>query len=200
VLISSGTLIAACALGKEALGGALYYLVHTTLAVASLFLVAHAIADQRGPRADSFGNGPPLLQPTLLGVVFLVAAVAAAGLPPLSGFVGKVLMLQGSGHAPLAAWFWAAVLGSGLLATFALARAGGSVFWKTRGEVVGSPLPAGDRTALAVLAIAGTFWVVGAGGAARFSAAAAQQLSQPKIYIDAVLRHVPVPPQARRAP
>ena len=200
VLISSGTLIAACALGKEALGGALYYLVHTTLAVASLFLVAHAIADQRGPRADSFGNGPPLLQPTLLGVVFLVAAVAAAGLPPLSGFVGKVLMLQGSGLSPLAAWFWAAVLGSGLLATFALARAGGSVFWKTRGEVVGSPLPAGDRTALAVLAIAGTFWVVGAGGAARFSAAAAQQLSQPKIYIDAVLRHVPVPPQARRAP
>ena len=137
VLISSGTLIAACTLGREALGGALYYLVHTTLTVAALFLVAHAIADQRGLRADRFGNGPQLLQPALLGIVFLVAAVAAAGLPPLSGFIGKVLMLQGSANAPLAAWFWASVLGSGLIATFALARAGGSVFWKTRGEVVG---------------------------------------------------------------
>ncbi len=33
--------------------------------------------------------------------------------------------------------FWAAVLGSGLLATFALARAGGSLFWKTHGAAVG---------------------------------------------------------------
>jgi multicomponent K+:H+ antiporter subunit D len=198
VLISSGTLIAACTLGRDALGGALYYLVHTTLAVASLFLVAHAIASQRGLRGDRFGNGPQLLQPALLGIVFLVAAVAAAGLPPLSGFVGKVLMLQGSANAPLAAWFWASVLGSGLIATFALARAGGSVFWKTRGEVVGSPLPGGDRIALVVLTVAGLIWVVGAGSASRFTAATAQQLAQPGLYSDAVLRHTPVPPHAAR--
>ena len=201
VLISSGTLIAACTLGGEALGGALYYLVHTTLAVASLFLVAHAIADQRGLRADRFGNGPQLLQPTLLGVVFIVAAVAATGLPPLSGFIGKVLMLQGSVNAPLAAWFWAAVLGSGLIATFTLARAGGSVLWKTRGEAVGSPLPGGDRVALTVLAVAGTIWMVGAGSAARFTAATARQLTQPAVYVDAVLGQLPVPPHAaRRSP
>lgn len=198
VLISSGTLIAACTLGGDALGGALYYLVHTTLAVASLFLVAHAIANQRGLRGDRFGNGPQLLQPALLGIAFLVAAVAATGLPPLSGFIGKVLMLQASANAPLAAWFWASVLGSGLIATFALARAGGSVFWKTRGEVVGSPLPGGDRIALVVLAVAGMIWVVGAGSAARFTAATAQQLAQPGLYSDAVLRHAPVPPHAAR--
>jgi multicomponent K+:H+ antiporter subunit D len=200
VLISSGTLIAASTLGQAALGGALYYLVHTTLAVASLFLIAHAVADQRGPRTDRFGNGPPLAQPVLLGGLYLIGAIAAAGLPPLSGFIGKVLMLQGSGQAPLAAWFWAGVLGSGLLATFALARAGGSVFWKTHGAATGLPMPVGDRTALAVLAVAGIFWIVGAGSAARYAAAAAQQLSQPRIYIDAVLRYVPVPPNAGSAP
>ncbi len=200
VLISSGMLIAGCTLGKESLGGTLYYLVHTTLTVASLFLVVHAIAGQRGLRADRFGNGPQLLQPALLGVLFLAGAVAAAGLPPFSGFIGKVLMLRGAGHAPLAAWFWASVLGSGLLATFSLARAGASVFWKTRGEAVGSSLTGGDRTALAVLVAAGTFWMVGADTAVRFTAATAQQLAQPRIYVDAVLRHAPVPPQAGRTP
>lgn len=200
VLISSGTLIAASTLGPAALGGALYYLVHTTLTVASLFLIAHSIADQRGPRADRFGSGPPVTQPVLLGLVFLISAVGAAGLPPLSGFIGKVLMLQGAGTAPIAAWFWACVLGSGLLATFVLARAGGSLFWKTHGTAVGSPMHVGDRTALAVLAVAGLFWIVGAGSAAQFTTATAQQLSQPRIYSDAVLRYAPVPSRARLAP
>jgi multicomponent K+:H+ antiporter subunit D len=200
VLISSGTLIAAAMLGTAALGGALYYLVHTTLAVASLFLIVHAIAEQRGARADRFGNGPPLAQPTLLGMLFLVGAIAAAGLPPLSGFIGKVLMLQGSGQAPFAGWFWTAVLGSGLLATFALARAGSSVFWKTHGAATGSSMAMGDRAGVAVLAVAGTLLIVCAGGAARYSMATAQQLAQPRLYAGAVMGQAPVSPQERSAP
>ena len=199
VPISSGTLIVASTLGPVALGGALYYLVHTTLTVAALFLIAHAIADQRGPRADRLGSGPPLAQPTLLGLLFLLAAAGAAGLPPMSGFIGKVLMLQGSGGAPFATWFWAGVLGSGLLATFALARAGGSIFWKTHGVAIGVPMPSGDRIGLAVLAAAGLLWLVGANGAAQYTTATAQQLAQPQSYIDAVLRQAPVTSPARSA-
>jgi len=200
VLISSGTLIAAAMLGVAALGGALYYLVHTTLALASLFLIVHAIADQRGPRADRFGNGPPLAQPTLLGMLFLIGAGAAAGLPPLSGFIGKVLMLQGSGQAPHVAWFWAAVLGSGLLATFTLARAGSSVFWKTHGTATGAPMALGDRAGVAVLAVAGAFLIVFAGDAANYSMAAAQQLAQPRLYAGAVLGQAPVSTRGGSAP
>ena len=200
VLISSGTLIAASMLGVAALSGALYYLVHTTLTIAALFLAAHAIAEQRGTRADRFGSGPPLAQPMLLGLMFLVGAAGAAGLPPLSGFIGKVLMLQGAGQAPLAPWFWASVLGSGLLATFALARAGGSVFWKTHGTVVGVSMPAGDRTGLVILGVAVLIWIIGAGSATRFTQATAQQLMAPRGYIDAVLGQAPVPPPARTAP
>ena len=196
VVISSGMLVAASTLGPAALGGALYYLVHTTLTVAALFLVAHAIAEQRGQRADRFGSGPPVSQPALLGLLFLMGGVGAAGLPPLSGFIGKVLMLQASGHAPFAAWFWVSVLGSGLLATFAFARAGGSLFWKTHGVAIGSPMHAGDRAALAMLTAAGLFWLVGAGNATQYTAATAQQLAQPRLYSDAVLQHAPVPPAA----
>jgi multicomponent K+:H+ antiporter subunit D len=200
VLISSGMLIATSAFGSGAIGGALYYLVHTTLTVAGLFLVTHAIASQRGARGDRFGGGPPLVQPTLLGLLFLLGAVGAAGLPPMSGFIGKVLMLQGAGRGPLVPWFWAAVLGSGLLATFALARAGGSVLWKTHGLVVGLPMPAGPRCGVAVLATAGLLWIVGAGGATRYTDAAAAQLMTPHDYIAAVLQKAPVPSRAGTAP
>ncbi len=200
VLISSGTLIAASTLGTAALAGALYYLVHTTLAVAALFLIVHAIADQRGPRTDRFGSGPPLAQPALLGIVFLVGATAAAGLPPLPGFIGKVLMLQGSAQAPMASWFWIAVLGSGLVATYALARAGGSMFWKTHGTAVGLPVSGGVRTGLALLGVASVFWMVGAGGATRYTQATAEQLGSRQGYIDAVLQQAPVPSYTRSAP
>jgi multicomponent K+:H+ antiporter subunit D len=203
VLISSGTLVVAVAIGtggpagSPALGGALYYLVHTTLVVAALFLLAHAIADQRGPHADRFRSGPPVAQPTLLGLMFLACAAGAAGLPPLSGFIGKVLMLQGAGPAPYAAAFWTAVLGSGLFATFALARAGGCLFWKTHGAAVGTPMPAGVRMALAILVGPILAWAVAAGPAARYTNAAAQQLGEPRQYIEAVLRHAPAPSASR---
>jgi multicomponent K+:H+ antiporter subunit D len=136
----------------------------------------------------------------LLGVLFLIGAVAAAGLPPLSGFIGKVLMLQGSGQAPSVAWFWAAVLGSGLLATFALARAGSSVFWKTHGMATGVPMALGNRAGVALLAVAGTLLFVFAGDAARYSLASAQQLAQPRLYAGAVMSQTPVSPPGRTSP
>jgi multicomponent K+:H+ antiporter subunit D len=199
VLMSSGTLIAASTLGPAALGGALYYLVHTTLIIAVLFLLAHAIGDQRGALKDRFGSGPPVAQPALLGILFLVGAAGAAGLPPLSGFIGKVLMLQGSEYAPHAAWFWASLLGSGLFAIFALARAGGVLFWKTHGDAVGMPMPAGDQTALAILSAAVLFWMVCAGPAARYTDATALQLAQPHEYIGAVRWHLNVSPPSGTA-
>ena len=61
-------------------------------------------------------------------------------------------------------------------------------------------MPGGDRMALAVLAVAGAFWMVGAGGATRFTAATARQLTQPGAYVDAVMRELPVPPHVMRMP
>ena len=194
VLISSGTLIAATTLGVAALGGALYYVVHTTLTVAALFLLSHAIADQRGAADDRFGGGPPLVHPTLLGLLFLATAAGAAGLPPFAGFVGKVLMLQGAGQTAWAWSFWAFVLGGGLVATYALARAGSRLFWKTHGAAAGRPLRPSTGVALAILGVGGIVWVAGAGPASAYTAATALQLANSQQYIQAVLGTLPVPP------
>ncbi|MCC7327411.1 MAG: monovalent cation/H+ antiporter subunit D [Burkholderiales bacterium] len=196
VLVSSGTLIAAITLGTGALAGALYYLVHSTLAVALLFLLAAAIGAQRGVTADNFATAPPVAQPVTLGALFVGAAAAAAGMPPFAGFIGKVLMLEGSRGAAHAAWFWAALLAGGIVAVFALGRAGSRVFWKVRGAAVGAAMPASTAAGVGMLAAALLAWMFAAGPAVRYAGATARQLAQPGLYVDAVARKAPVPSPA----
>ena len=91
---SVGTLM--ITVGMASTGGitaGVYYLVHSTFVVACLFLLAELIAEQRSDRHDALLPGPELSQPTLLGVLFVVGAAGIAGLPPLSGFLGKVGVL-----------------------------------------------------------------------------------------------------------
>ena len=129
VVVSVGTLTAALAVGSvEALGASLYYLIHSTLIAAGLFLLVDMIAQQRGDKVDALVQGPRLMQPHLLGALFFLGAIAVAGLPPLSGFLGKLLLLQSisGGQALL---FWPLLLGGGLLTLVALSRAGSTVFW-----------------------------------------------------------------------
>ena len=95
VVISVGTLLAGIGqLNVKGIAAALYYLPHTTWVTAGLFLLADLIAQQRGPHGDGFTRGPLPAQPARLGLLFFLGAVAAAGLPPLSGFIGKVLLLR----------------------------------------------------------------------------------------------------------
>lgn len=102
------------------LAAALYYILHSTLATALLFL----LADSRGRAAG----------------LFFVGAVAMVGLPPLSGFIGKLLILQ-SVPDPLA---WAAVLLGSLFTMIGFAKLGSDVFWKSEAAPSETPvLPIG---------------------------------------------------------
>jgi len=117
LVMSVGTMLASMAIGSEAgLAAGLFYLVHSTIAAAAMFLIA-ALSEQRDtPRRWT-------------GLLFFAGAVAVAGLPPLSGFLGKVLILQAlpvDGRLPV---MWTVVLGSSLLAVIALSRRGAALFW-----------------------------------------------------------------------
>lgn len=189
VVMSSGVLVAGLAVAPDRLGGVLYYLVHSTLIAALLFLLVVAIARQRGDVGDALVGGPATRDCLLLGAGFFMAAVAIAGLPPFSGFVGKILILEATRAASAAGPLWFALLASGLVATIALSRAGSRVFWVAR------PPLGDDRGAIAVAERVALCWltalllalVVGAGPAARYTSAAAAQLANPRAYIEAVL-------------
>lgn len=191
---SVGTLLIAVALAsREGLSAALYYLVHSTFAVAALFLLAELIGEQRGKRDDALEPGPVLVQPTLLGVLFITAAVALAGLPPLSGFLAKVNVLLAARDASLAPWVWGVILGASALTLITLARAGSQLFWKTvKRKATDAPVRAPFVRVLAVSGLLASLLLLSvyAGSAWDFAGKTAAQLADPKGYRTAVLGSV----------
>jgi multicomponent K+:H+ antiporter subunit D len=189
-----------------ALSAALYYLVHSTITISLLFLLADLIGRNRGDAGDELTRNYPVAQPALLGWLYLAAAMAIVGVPPLSGFLGKVMLLQGAQGHDAVAWVWAVVLGSALFMLVAMARAGSMLFWHVDPESdkvrVDAVLHA-NRTDLLPMAlligciVALTIW---AGPAARYTTATANDLLQPAAYIRGVLGESPALDGFGRAP
>lgn len=131
VLVSVGTLVALVALQSvNATAALLYYLVHSTVVTAALFLVADLIATQRGKVADRFVGGRAVKQPFLLGAFFIVAGLTVVGMPPFSGFIGKIWILKTTLHSDQALIFWPIYLLVSLVLIVAISRAGTSLFWE----------------------------------------------------------------------
>ena len=190
VVTSIGTLLTAFGLGHvDALAAGLYYLPHSTFAVAALFLLADSIARGRGECADRFEPGPALPRAAVLGGLFFAVAVAVAGLPPLSGFLAKFMLLKSALDTAWSSWVLGIVLTTGLLAVVVLARSGSLLFYRT--HAAQPPLlPAAGCGALAPVAGLLALIValtVAAGPVSDFAAATATQLMTPLDYIDAVL-------------
>jgi multicomponent K+:H+ antiporter subunit D len=165
-----------------AVGGGLYYLVASTLAVPGLFLLADVIARNRGAAADRLERAPRMPAAGLTGTAFFVLAVAMAGMPPLAGFLGKLMILQGAGAMP---WLWGVILAASLLNIVALAKAGSRMFWNL--DPVAAPAPAdpADVRHLAAPALLVALLVavtVAAGPATRFAQVAAAGVLDPADY------------------
>jgi multicomponent K+:H+ antiporter subunit D len=212
VIGSAGFLLIGIGLANErSVAAAVYYLPHTTLSAAALFLVADLVARGRGASVgDRLLPGPAPLRPALIGGLFFVTAVAIAGMPPLGGFIGKAMLLGamlpagGTAGAPgtMVAWLWVAILAGSLFAMLALSRAGSTLFWKVDGSVGADAQAAGWRDTLplcvalaAILAI-----TVFAAPMQRYAQATARDLLAPASLIDQVLRTAPRPGPHQPAP
>ncbi len=190
VIGSTGTLlVAAAGWSTASLGAALFYLVHSVLAGAALFLVADVVARRRGRAGDAANPGPDFAGRGAAGLMFTLAAIAVVGLPPLSGFIGKLLILRSVATLPDWGWAWGVILGATLFGMIGFARVGSAVFWSTDSEEAAAGMTA-SRTdwaapmiALALLAAL----AVGAGWASSFAEAAAAQVLDPAQAARAVL-------------
>jgi multicomponent K+:H+ antiporter subunit D len=189
-LMSVGTLLAVLpAKSPPALSAGLFYLVHSTLAGGLLFLVIGTVAAQRGQSADLLQRSGRVAHPLLVGILFVAVVVSVIGMPPLSGFLAKALLLQASASSPLRGAVWAAILVSSFLALIALSRAGITVFWGCRSE----PAPAAGG--LSLPALLGCLGLLGcllaltvlAEPVKLYADGIAAQLRHPQGYVDAVL-------------
>lgn len=194
VVISVGTLLATFAIGDSAvLGAALYYLIHSTFIVAGLYLLAELISSQRGTTRDYLTPAQPLRQANTLGVLYFLGATAVIGLPPLSGFFGKVLILRGSLEHDMAPALWSLIILAGLVALISLVRAGSTVFWRTNKQ---PPVPrSADGFKLAVtvtVLLISPVMALLAEPVLLYTQATADQLGNPQLYLDAVLHYEPI--------
>ena len=194
---SVGTVLVAVGLySVPAWSAALVYLAHSTLIVAGLFLLAELLGAQRGEAGGRLVPASPVAQPTLLGGLLLLAAASCAGLPPLPGFIGKLMLLQAATGSTAWPWVWGVVLIAGFFTLLALARAGSLLFWQVRPARLnlshsGDAAAPGTRprllaatVALLAASVAMSVW---AAPLMRYTQAAAVQLMDRAAYAAAVL-------------
>ncbi|MEM6890078.1 MAG: monovalent cation/H+ antiporter subunit D [Pseudomonadota bacterium] len=175
----------------DSIAAALYYIVHSTLAAGALFLISDLI---RAGRADlSLTDQPAVAGAALTAGMFFMAAIAMAGLPPLSGFVGKLLVLDAAYSQNAVGWIWAAILIASLVNVVGFARAGSVLFWKAKSIERTDETPvAAVPSAISYVAVGGLLALlvshtVFAGPMRAYAGSIAQDLFQPAPYISTVL-------------
>jgi len=131
MLSSIGTiLIAISMLNTQAWSAALYYMVHSTLIAAAFYLLCGWITSQRGAFKDHFNIAPQMKQHKVLAITYFMIALMMAGLPPFSGFLGKVFILQATANMAHQGWIIGIILLVSLLSIIAFTRVGFILFWR----------------------------------------------------------------------
>ena len=131
-----GYMVFGVALGTMAgYSGAIFYVVHHITIQTSLFLVLGLVERRAGSTSLIKLGGLARIAP-LLGLLFFVAAMNLAGIPPMSGFLGKVALTQAGLQVgtPLAYAVVAAGMLTSLLTLYAVAKAWNLAFWRTPGQ------------------------------------------------------------------
>jgi multicomponent K+:H+ antiporter subunit D len=204
VLVSSGTILVALGIGgPPAIAALLYYLVQSTLVCGGLFLLAGHVASRRGALADRLVRGPSVFGREWLLPAWGIIATGLAGLPPLSGFLAKLMLLQSVDLPGWQAAWWAVLLTAGLGAIIVLARVTGPLFWQAScatpdaGPVKAGTAGLAPQAGLWLLVAAGPACALWAAPMAGLAERTAAQLTTPASYRQAVLGPTPILREAR---
>ncbi len=117
------------------MSGAIYYVAHHIVVQTTLFLVVGLIERQAGASTMQRLGGLAAASP-VLAFVFVVPALNLGGIPPFSGFIGKVALLEaGAQNGSVLAW---TLVGGGvltsLLTLYVVARVWTKAFWRSRAD------------------------------------------------------------------
>ncbi len=131
------------------MSGAIYYVAHHIVVQTTLFLVVGLIERQAGASTLRRLGGLAAASP-LLAFAFFVPALNLGGIPPFSGFIGKVALLEaGTEDGSVLAWLLVggSVLTS-LLTLYVVMRVWSNAFWRARADA-----PEGDLADVAPSAL-----------------------------------------------
>jgi len=189
-----GYMIFGVALASEAgTAAAIFYVVHHITVQTTLFLVVGLVERRGGSTSLDRLGGLARVAPGL-AILFFIPAMNLAGIPPLSGFLGKVGLLQEGARlgTPLA---WALVIGSvvtSLLTLYAIVKAWNKAFWQSAPEEISEKpdsetrLPSGMLGPTTALVAFGLFLTFAAGPLYGYAERAAEASMDGHTYVDAV--------------
>ncbi len=187
----------------SAMAGLIYFLVHVALAKSALFLVSGAVHRLTGTYQLGQVGGLWVLKPGL-AVLFGIAAMSLAGIPPFSGFVAKLALIE-AGLAVDHVIIVLVALGVSLLTLYSMLKIWNAAFWKPLPPIPASADPSVRDAAvtpehvrdvrltmtmvapIVLLVACSVGLAVAAGPAFDLVDAAAAQLMDPADYVEAVL-------------
>ncbi len=172
----------------QALEGAIFYLLHDMLIKAALFLLVGIMVGIAGSSKLKDMGGMIKSYP-VLGWTFFIAALSLAGIPPLSGFIGKFLIVRGGIEAgeligPII------VLLSSLLVLYSVVQLFMRAFWGTPKTYSGDKQALVPKLLVPTIALVALSVLYGVGTEAMrpLIQQAVEPLTNPTLYIDAVLK------------
>ncbi|TCI79860.1 Na+/H+ antiporter subunit D [Exiguobacterium sp. SH0S1] len=190
IMIAVGVILYGIALNTQtSLEGALYYLMHDMLIKAALFMLVGMMIGITGS-GQLRDMGGLITRFPLFGWTFFIAALSLAGIPPLSGFFGKLLIVQG-GVADGDLFGPLLILLSSLFVLFSVIKIFLYGFWGEERRVYDGPLvPYMSRLIVPTLLLVAVAVAYGFGAEAMhpFITQAIEPLVDPEIYIDAVIK------------
>lgn len=190
VIIAVGFILVGLAIMTEtAINGAIFYTVHDMIVKALLFIVAGTVIQLTHTSKINEMSGLIRNYPAL-GWILFITILSLTGIPPLSGFLGKVLIGQAAIDTGSYTLLVISFL-SGIAVLYSLLRIFMNCFW---GETIISEedeAPLRFRVLFpATIFVVITFALgIGAEGVAAYIQDASQTLMNPEIYIDAVLNN-----------
>ncbi|GIN21848.1 MAG TPA: Na+/H+ antiporter subunit D [Bacillus bacterium] len=189
VIIGAGFILVGLAVSTPAaIEGSIFYLIHDMVSKALLFLLTGTMMILTGTAKMGRMSGLIRNYP-ILGWLFFIVMLSLAGIPPLSGFLGKVLISQGTIES--GSYFLLAIsLISSLFVLYSLLRIFKQCFWgeSTISEDEEVPLRKGMLIPGVMLAAISVGIGLGAELLSGYVRDAATVLLNPDIYIEGVLK------------
>ena len=192
IISQIGYMLAGLAIATPlALAGAVLYIVHHIIVKANLFLIGGVIKQKTGSYHLKQSGGLHRSAP-FLAILFCIPALSLAGLPPLSGFWAKYLVIKPSLDAG-SLYLAATALIVGILTLYSMLKIWNEAFWKA----APTPPPQDKATqscvsqyvAIIVLSVLTLCIGLNPEPFVAFSVEAAGQLTDPGRYINAVLEN-----------
>lgn len=180
------TMVGLALMTQTAMAASVLYTFHHIFVITNLYLISGIFLRLRRT-TDFSALGSIFRDYPVVAAIAMIPLFSLAGVPPLSGFIGKLALVRATVDAG-AWWTTAVILVVGVLTIISMTRLWDESFWKPASQQDKTEMSRVMLIPISGLAAVTLALSLGAGQFFQLSLRASDQLLNPQIYIDAVLK------------